>query len=56
MYDLAANLGLQDPLCIEIEEALRNKGGWTKQALTKMKKLDSILRESLRMNGVNIGI
>ncbi|CUS13653.1 unnamed protein product [Tuber aestivum] len=54
LYDLAANPEFQDPVCAEIEEVLRAEGGWTKQALTKMRKLDSIFRESLRMNGTNI--
>ncbi|PWW77904.1 cytochrome P450, partial [Tuber magnatum] len=54
LYDLAAHPEFQDPVCIEIEEVLRAEGGWTKQAITKMKKLDSILRESLRLNGAAI--
>ncbi|KAG0136226.1 cytochrome P450 [Tuber indicum] len=54
LYDLAANPEFQDPVCTEIQEVLKAEGGWTKQALTKMKKLDSVLRESSRMNGINI--
>ncbi|KAG0639496.1 cytochrome P450 [Tuber brumale] len=54
LYDIAANTQYQDPVCAEIQAVLRAEGGWTKQALTKMKKLDSILRESARMNSINI--
>jgi hypothetical protein len=55
LLDLAAYPEYQDPLKEEIETVLREFGGWKKQALTYMKKLDSVLRESQRMNGVAIG-
>ncbi|KAG0639257.1 cytochrome P450, partial [Tuber brumale] len=54
LYDLAANPEFQDPVCAEIEEVLISEGSWTKQALTKMKKLDSLFRESARMNTPSI--
>lgn len=53
--DLAAYPEYQEPLKEEIESALRKFGGWQKQALTHMKKLDSVIRESQRMSGVTIG-
>jgi hypothetical protein len=39
----------------EIESVLEAHGGWTKQALAKMKKVDSSLRESQRLNPVTTG-
>jgi len=54
LLDLAAYPEHQGPLKEEIETVLHEFGGWTKQALTHMKKLDSVLRESQRMNGVAI--
>lgn len=53
LFDLAANPSYQKPLRDEMEEQLA--GGWTSQALTNMKKTDSVLRESGRMGGINIG-
>ncbi|KII83969.1 hypothetical protein PLICRDRAFT_46743 [Plicaturopsis crispa FD-325 SS-3] len=55
LLDLGAHPEFQEPLREEIESVLREFGGWTKQALTKMKKLDSCMRESQRLNGVVIG-
>jgi len=54
LLDLAAYPEYQDPLKEEIESVLKQFGGWKKQALTYMKKLDSVLRESQRLNGINI--
>lgn len=54
LFDLAAFPEYQDPLREEIETVLRKFGGWKKQAFTHMRKLDSVLRESQRMNGVVI--
>lgn len=55
ILDLAAYPEYQDPLKEEIETALLASGGCNKLALAQMKKLDSILRESLRMNGIVLG-
>jgi len=55
LLDLAAYPEYQDPLKKEIGTVLRQFGGWKKQALNHMKKLNSVLRESQRMNGVAIG-
>ncbi|KII83970.1 hypothetical protein PLICRDRAFT_179998 [Plicaturopsis crispa FD-325 SS-3] len=54
LLDLGAHPEFQEPLKEEIESVLQEFGGWSKQALTKMKKLDSCMRESQRMNGVVI--
>jgi len=55
LLDLAASPEYQDPLKEEIEMVLRRFGGWTKRALTHMKKLDSVLRESQRVNAIVTG-
>ncbi|KAI5816999.1 cytochrome P450 [Pyronema omphalodes] len=52
LYDLAAHPEYQEPLRQEIETVVTKLGGWSKQALTAMKKLDSVLRESQRTSGV----
>jgi len=51
LYDIAANPELQPPLHAEITGAL-SKSGMSKQSLTKMKKLDSVIRESQRLNTI----
>ncbi|KAH0555796.1 hypothetical protein GP486_006260 [Trichoglossum hirsutum] len=51
MYDLAARPEYIKPLRDEIEAVLADTDGkFTKQALTKMKKLDSFMLESQRVN------
>lgn len=55
LYDLATHPEFQDPIRDEIESVLSEFGGWTKQALTKMKKLDSSLKESQRLHPVTTG-
>jgi cytochrome P450 len=55
LLDLAAYPEYQDPLKEEIELVLRQFGGWKKQALTQMKKLDSVLHESQRVNAIVTG-
>ena len=53
LYDLAAHPEWMQPLRDEVE-ALVAEHGWTKNALNKMWKLDSLLREGLRVNGIGI--
>ncbi|KAI0640078.1 cytochrome P450 [Trametes polyzona] len=53
IYHLAERPELLQPLREEIEP-LVNEEGWTKNAMGKMWKLDSFMRESQRHNGVNI--
>jgi cytochrome P450 len=55
LYDLGARPEFQDPIREEIESVLVECGGLTKEALTKMKKLDSTLRESQRLQPVTTG-
>ncbi|KIP02162.1 hypothetical protein PHLGIDRAFT_32288 [Phlebiopsis gigantea 11061_1 CR5-6] len=52
LYHLAAAPEYLDPLRDEIE-AVISEDGWTKTAIGKMWKLDSCLRESQRLNGIN---
>ncbi|KAF8537364.1 cytochrome P450 [Trichophaea hybrida] len=52
LYDLATHPEFQTPIRDEIESVLAEHGGWTKPALTQMKKLDSTLRESQRLHPV----
>ena len=52
IYDLAAHPEFQDPLRQEVEMVIAEFGGWTMPALAKMKKIDSVLRETQRLTGV----
>lgn len=49
LYDIAANPEYIDPIREEIETIIRNEG-WSKKSLTKMTKLDSVIKESLRIH------
>ena len=53
LYDLAVHPEWFIPLREEIEPIITTEG-WTKGALGKMWKLDSLLKESQRFNGFNI--
>nr|BAD94560.1 cytochrome P450 [Phanerodontia chrysosporium] len=50
LYDIISRPGLADVLREEVEAAVATEG-WTKAATNKMRKLDSVLRESQRLNG-----
>ncbi|KAK6354062.1 hypothetical protein TWF730_008480 [Orbilia blumenaviensis] len=52
LYDLASNPEYIAPLREEIISTMDKYGGYTKEALNNMLKLDSCLRESQRWNGV----
>ncbi|GJE87948.1 cytochrome P450 [Phanerochaete sordida] len=52
LYHLAADPDLQATLRAEVEGAIE-RDGWTKNALVNMYKVDSVLRESQRFNGIN---
>jgi hypothetical protein len=54
IYDMCARPEYFEPLREEIETVLREDGGWGKPTLTKMRKLDSFLRESQRLSPANI--
>ncbi|KAJ3785534.1 cytochrome P450 [Lentinula aff. detonsa] len=50
LYQLAAHPEVVAPLREEIE-AVVEESGWTKEAVSKMRKLDSFLKETLRFSG-----
>nr|BAD94556.1 cytochrome P450 [Phanerodontia chrysosporium] len=50
LYDISMRPELADELREEVERAIA-EDGWTKDATNKMRKLDSFLRESQRING-----
>ncbi|KAK7686504.1 hypothetical protein QCA50_010102 [Cerrena zonata] len=52
LYHLAASPEYIAPLREEIETVVK-QDGWTKLAMQKLKKVDSFMRESQRMNGIN---
>ncbi|KIK97710.1 hypothetical protein PAXRUDRAFT_198861 [Paxillus rubicundulus Ve08.2h10] len=51
LYNLAANPQYMQPLREEVESIV-GKDGWSKGALVKMRKLDSFLKESQRIEGI----
>ncbi|CCL98070.1 uncharacterized protein FIBRA_00064 [Fibroporia radiculosa] len=51
LYHLAANPEYVQPLREEAEFIIKEHG-WTKAAMGKMRKLDSFMRESQRLNGI----
>ncbi|KAI0774403.1 cytochrome P450 [Fomes fomentarius] len=53
LYDLGARPEYIKPLREEIEPILAAEG-WTKTAMSKMWKLDSFLKESMRYNGISM--
>ncbi|KAF9235150.1 cytochrome P450 [Melanogaster broomeanus] len=50
LYNLAANPQYMQPLREEVESIVESEG-WSKDALAKMRKIDSFLKESQRMEG-----
>ncbi|KAF9235148.1 cytochrome P450 [Melanogaster broomeanus] len=50
LYNLAANPQFVQPLREEVESIVETSG-WSKDALAKMRKIDSFLKESQRMEG-----
>lgn len=51
LFDLAAPSGYLAPLRAEAEDAVEQYG-WTKEAMNKMRGLDSYLKKSSRMRGI----
>lgn len=49
-FDLCEHPEYVEPLREEILEAVRATGGWKKTTLTRMRKMDSFMRESQRLN------
>jgi len=50
LYDLCAHPQYFEPLREEARQVLAEDGGWQKTTLNKMRKLDSFLKESQRLN------
>ncbi|KAE9395448.1 cytochrome P450 [Gymnopus androsaceus JB14] len=50
LYELAAHPEVIEPLREEIETVVK-ESGWTKEGISKMRKLDSFLKETLRFSG-----
>lgn len=50
LFDLCAMRENIEPVREEIRQAITEEGGWTLAALQRMKKLDSFLKESQRIN------
>jgi Cytochrome P450 len=55
MYDLAVHPEYHAPLREEIETLVAEEG-WKKSTVMKMRKLDSFLKESIRMHPIGQGI
>ncbi|KAN0100066.1 Cytochrome P450 [Tylopilus felleus] len=53
LYNFAANPQYAQPLREEVD-AIVEKEGWSKASLSKMRKVDSFLKESIRMEGIDI--
>ncbi|PRP86150.1 hypothetical protein PROFUN_03137 [Planoprotostelium fungivorum] len=51
LYDIAAHPEWVDEMRAEVEEVIAREG-WTKIGMNKMRKLDSFLKESQRVNGL----
>ncbi|KAE9389794.1 cytochrome P450 [Gymnopus androsaceus JB14] len=54
LYELTAHPEVIEPLREEIETVVK-ESGWTKEGISKMRKLDSFLKETLRFSG-NVGL
>ncbi len=50
LYDLCAHPEHIEELREEVQQAVSEDGGWRKTTLTKMRKLDSFMKESQRVN------
>ena len=56
MYDLCANPKYFDPLIREIKQQLDNERNFNITALNDMRKLDSFMKESQRLNPLNLSV
>jgi hypothetical protein len=52
LYNLAANPQYAQPLREEVE-AIVEKEGWSRASLSEMRKVDSFLKESIRIDGID---
>ena len=56
LFDLCAKLEYIEPLHREVSQAVAEDGGFKKTTLTKMRKLDSFMRESQRLSPPSLRI
>lgn len=54
LFDLIEHPEYIEPIREEIVQALDEEGGWKKTTLTKLRKLDSFMKESQRLNGPSL--
>ena len=54
LYDIISHPKYLEPLREETLQALKEDGGWQKTTLTKMRKPDSFMKESQRLNGPSL--
>ncbi|TDL22833.1 cytochrome P450 [Rickenella mellea] len=52
MFHLASKPQYIEPMRVEVERVIQ-EDGWTKEAMTKMRKVDSFLKETQRVNGLS---
>ncbi|KAI0795985.1 cytochrome P450 [Abortiporus biennis] len=52
LFHLAANPSFIKPLRDEVEQVIKDEGGWTKASVQKMRKIDSFLKECQRYGGL----
>ena len=55
LYNLAVNPQYVRPLREEVEAAIE-KYGWTKEGIAAMRRIDSFLMETLRLEGILTGM
>ena len=55
-YDLLAHPEYHTDLQNEIEQTLAMHGKWTKQSIRELKRLDSFMKESQRVNPIGFGM
>ncbi|TVY81918.1 Ent-kaurene oxidase [Lachnellula suecica] len=53
-YDLCAKPEYFEPLREEIQQVVKEEGGWAKTTLTKFRKMDSFFKESQRMSPASL--
>ncbi|KAG4429038.1 hypothetical protein IFR05_015481 [Cadophora sp. M221] len=55
-FDLCAHPEYFEPLRDEVRDVVRDEGGWAKTTLSKMRKTDSFLKESQRLNPASLSL
>lgn len=55
LFELATRPEYVEPLRQEVQQALENHGGWEKEGIESMLKLDSFIKECQRFNPLDSG-